>query len=152
MTGPAKRIALVALSPWKQGELFLSFNLACRRLHAALLTDPRLEGSHIEVFESGAIPLSEWVERITAFEPDMMAASAYLWSLPSFALLAEQVKRRLPGCLSSPKVPVRPSRTPRLPRAHLRRTAQVRRRQYHAPFRLGASRARPWRRAVHRPA
>ena len=100
MTGPAKRIALVALSPWKQGELFLSFNLACRRLHAALLTDPRLEGSHIEVFESGAIPLSEWVERITAFEPDMMAASAYLWSLPSFALLAEQVKRRLPGCLT----------------------------------------------------
>lgn len=100
MTGPAKRIALVALSPWKQGELFLSFNLACRRLHAALASDPRLSGSHIEVFESGAIPLSEWVDRIAAFEPDMLAASAYLWSLPSFALLAEQVKRRLPGCLT----------------------------------------------------
>ena len=100
MTGPAKRIALVALSPWKQGELFLSFNIACRRLHAALLSDPRLEGSQIEVFESGAIPLDQWVERIVAYEADMLAASAYLWSLPSFALLAEQVKRRLPGCLT----------------------------------------------------
>jgi hypothetical protein len=100
MTGPAKRIALVALSPWKHGELFLSFNLACRRLHAALLSDPRLSGSQVEVFESGAIPLTEWVDRLVAFEPDMLAASTYLWSLPSFALLAEQVKRRLPECLT----------------------------------------------------
>ena len=100
MTAPAKRIALVALSPWKHGELFLSFNLACRRLHAALLSDPRLSGSQVEVFESGAIPLTEWVDRLVAFEPDMLAASTYLWSLPSFALLAEQVKRRLPECLT----------------------------------------------------
>ena len=100
MTGPAKRIALVALSPWKQGELFLSFNMACRRLHASLLSDPRLAGSQIEVFESGAIPLRDWVERVEAFEPDMLAASAYLWSLPSFALLAERLKKKRPDCLT----------------------------------------------------
>ena len=45
-----------------------------------------------------------------------------------------------------------PGDTAPLPLAHLRRAAQGRRRQHRAPVGLGASRARPRRPAVHRPA
>ena len=97
---PAQRIALVSLSPWKLGARHVSFNLAVRRLQASLMSDPRLAGSEVRVFEMGAEPIATWVELLSDFDPDLMGASAYLWSLPTFSLLARAVKLRSPRCLT----------------------------------------------------
>lgn len=77
-----------------------AFNLACRRLQAAILSDPRLSTTEVRVFERGISPLSEWTAALEEFEPDILAASAYLWSLPTFTVLAREVKRRWPHCIT----------------------------------------------------
>lgn len=100
MTHPARRIALVSLSPWRLGARHVSFNLAVRRLQASLMSDPRLAGSEVRVFEMGAESISTWMERLSEFNPDMLGASAYLWSLPTFGLLARAVKLKSPRCLT----------------------------------------------------
>ncbi|MCA9573826.1 MAG: cobalamin-dependent protein [Polyangiales bacterium] len=100
MSTPAQRIALVSLSPWTLGARHVSFNLAVRRLQAALMSDPRLAQTEVRVFEMGAESLATWVERLAEFDPDMLAASTYLWSLPTFSLLASAIKRRSPRCLT----------------------------------------------------
>ena len=100
MVAAAKRVAIVSLNPWTAGTMSASFNFASRRLHAALRSDPRLSACEVRVFEHGAIPLSQWADTIAEFEPDVLAASAYVWSLPTFTLLAQEVKRRSPECLT----------------------------------------------------
>ncbi|MCB9658384.1 MAG: B12-binding domain-containing radical SAM protein [Polyangiales bacterium] len=100
MSKAARRIALVSLSPWRVGVRHVSFNLAVRRLQASLMSDPRLADSDVRVFEMGAESLSTWVDELVAFDPDLLGASAYLWSLPTFALLARAIKMASPHCLT----------------------------------------------------
>lgn len=100
MSHAAARVALVSLSPWRLGKQHVSFSLAARRLQASLLSDPRLRDTEVRLFEAGSQPLSVWLDDLAEFDPDVLAASAYVWSLPTFSLLAQQIKRRRPQCIT----------------------------------------------------
>jgi len=95
----ATRVAVLALSPWHLPGMHASFSFAARRLQAALMSDPRLDGVEVRLFEHGSVPLETWMAALEDFGPDVVAASAYVWSMPTFALLAEQVKQRIPRAM-----------------------------------------------------
>lgn len=90
----------MALRPCVFGNDDHFFGMAVRRIQAAILCDPRLSNAEVRVFEKGSVPLREWTQELLDFEPDVFAASAYVWSLPTFVLLAHAVRERFPNCLT----------------------------------------------------
>ena len=95
----AARVAILALSPWHLLGMHASFSFAARRLQAALMSDPRLDGLEVRLFEHGSVPLDTWMAELEDFGPDVVAASTYVWSIPTFALLAREVKLRIPKAM-----------------------------------------------------
>lgn len=100
MTTSQLRIALLAIRPAVFGDTDHFFGMAIRRIQASLLSDPRFATAEIRVFERNSSPLRLWVDELTDFRPNVLAASAYVWSMPTFALLATEMRRRFPDCLT----------------------------------------------------
>lgn len=92
---PGRRVALVCIDPWTAGHDLRPFNYAVRKIQAALVAAPGL-GAEVHLVESRSRDVDEFVARVEAIDPDIVGASAYVWSLPTFAAAARRLKRNRP--------------------------------------------------------
>lgn len=87
---------MLCLDTWVDDEktlgTFRPFNYAIRKVQAALVGGG--DGPLAETFliESNVADVEAFFRRVKAVEPDVVAASAYLWSFPTFVALAERIK------------------------------------------------------------
>lgn len=90
-----RRVALVCIDPWTAGHDLRPFNYGVRKIQAALLAAPGLD-AEVHLVESTSRDPDEITERIEAIDPDVVGASAYVWSLPTFFESARRLKRSRP--------------------------------------------------------
>ncbi len=90
-----RRVALLCIDPWSEPEGFHPFNYAVRRVQAALLA-ASIEGVEVHLVEAGETDADTLLARLEAIEPDVVGASAYVWSFAIFVEVAERLKRRRP--------------------------------------------------------
>jgi len=91
-----RRIALVCLTPKEEadGAPYESPSYGIRRIQAAVVADPDLADSEVEVFEVRGRALDETVDEIDAFDPDVVGFSVYVWSFPKLLELSRLLKER----------------------------------------------------------
>lgn len=90
-----RKIALLCIDPWREPQTFHPFNFAVRRVQAALLA-AEVEGAEVHLVEARDADPEALAARLEALEPDVVGASAYVWSFACFVDVAERVKRRRP--------------------------------------------------------
>ena len=101
MSIKVKRIALVCLTPTTDASELGAMELpsyGIRRIQAALLVDPELKHSVIELIDIGRPDVDEYVDTLIAFRPDLIGISIYVWSTPCLIEVARRVKSILPDC------------------------------------------------------
>ena len=97
MRHAGRRIALMCIDP-AEDEGVLSLNYSTRKLIAALQSAPAIEGLDVHLVESCSKHPEEFLQRLEEIEPDIVGAAAYVWSLPTFAQVTREWKRRRPHC------------------------------------------------------
>ena len=86
------KVALLTMNPWMAPEgTHRPFSLAVWRLKA---TVPEVDA---RVFDANDWTVDQWVQALEDYDPDVVAASAYLWSLPTWLAVLERLRR--PGRL-----------------------------------------------------
>ncbi len=90
-----RKIALLCIDPWTEPAAFHPFNYAIRRVQAALLA-AAIEGVEIHLVEATSEDADTLLARLEAIDPDVVGASAYVWSFAMFLDIAERLKRRRP--------------------------------------------------------
>ena len=98
MARSGQRIALLTLDAnMLRDEEWVPFNYAIRRIQAAVAAEPELANAEIRVFEASspdeACSISD---AVMEFRPDLVGASVYLWSFPTFLEIARRVKAERP--------------------------------------------------------
>ena len=91
-----RRVALVCIDPWTAGHDLRPFNYGVRKIQAAVLAAPGLD-AEVHLVESTSRDADEITERIEAIDPDVVGASAYVWSLPTFFEAARRLKKSRPA-------------------------------------------------------
>jgi len=101
MRTAGRRIALLTLDAnMLRDEDWAPFNYAIRRIHAAVRADPELQDAEVQLFEGWSpSDLDRLSAEVEAFDPDIVGASVYLWSFPTFVEIARRVKRARPDRL-----------------------------------------------------
>jgi len=93
------RVTLVVLKPQNDTgsseEEMPCFGV--RRIHAAVLADPRLSDTQVTYIENPLIDVEEWIAQIEASRPDLVGFSVYVWSFPTLLDVARRLKARHPG-------------------------------------------------------
>jgi radical SAM superfamily enzyme YgiQ (UPF0313 family) len=69
-----------------------------RRIHASIISDPRLQDAVVETFDGVNTDVDFTLQRILAFDPDIVGFSAYVWSLPCFLEVARRLRKEIPDC------------------------------------------------------
>lgn len=95
-----RRIALVCLTPAPDTDELGHMSLpsyGIRRIQAAVVGDPLLEGTPVRLVDVGRDDVEAYVQRIVAWEPEIVGFSIYVWSTPCLVAVAREVKRRLPA-------------------------------------------------------
>ncbi len=89
------RVALACIEPELPGGEYTPFSFGPRRVHAALLADPRLdvEVTFLERIERDP---DSWVETLEQADADVVGLSGYVWSFPTFVEVARRLKRSRP--------------------------------------------------------
>jgi radical SAM superfamily enzyme YgiQ (UPF0313 family) len=92
------RVALLCIDPWRVEECEDNrpFNYAVRRIQAAILGHPDLSELELELIESSSLDVDKILARIEAFDPDVIGASAYVWSFPTLLEVCRHAKRSRP--------------------------------------------------------
>ncbi len=87
------RVALLCIDPLRHdfGE-FMPFNYSIRKVQAAILANPALH-IEVQVFDYDSENVEEFVAQIEEMDPDIIGASAYVWSFPTFYEVARALKR-----------------------------------------------------------
>jgi len=98
MSRDDRRIALLCIDP-AEDEGVLSLNYSTRKLVAALRSPPEPEGIDVHLVESREKDPAEFLERLEEIDADLVGASAYVWSMPTFIEVAREWKRRRPDSL-----------------------------------------------------
>lgn len=91
------------MNPWDAEGSLQPFSYASYRIQAALLGTERLSGIDARVMDAdhtNFMSAGRWVERILDYGPDVVGASAYVWSLPTFVEVLRQVKAAKPETLT----------------------------------------------------
>jgi radical SAM superfamily enzyme YgiQ (UPF0313 family) len=70
-----------------------------RRIQAAVVGDLENPGHVVKLIDLGRDDISGYVRAITAFEPDIVGFSIYVWSTPTLVAVARELKSQRPGCL-----------------------------------------------------
>lgn len=92
-----RRVALASISAdVLRGEGFRTFNNGARRIQAALAADPALADAEVHVLDFDSPSPEEVVAAIEAINPDIFAASCYVWSFSTFCAAARELQRRNP--------------------------------------------------------
>lgn len=92
-----RRIAVLAMNPWSDPGRFQPFSYGAYRNATAVIADGALGDIDVRVFDTHGWPLDRWVEEVLAFDPDVVACSAYIWSTPTFYALAQALRGRAPN-------------------------------------------------------
>lgn len=88
-----RRVALLCIDPLEESlEDFHPFNYSVRRVQAGLVA----RGIETHIIESRSKDIEPFLARIAEVDPDIIGASAYVWSFPSFVEIARRVKERRP--------------------------------------------------------
>jgi radical SAM superfamily enzyme YgiQ (UPF0313 family) len=92
------RVAILCIDPWEGPDDigFRPFNYAARKLLAAFRSDPTCDHAEMEVIESRSRNVDEFVQRVEAYDPDIVGASTYVWSFSAFLEVARRLKARRP--------------------------------------------------------
>src|SRR5262245_54661093 len=89
----AQRAALISIDPWTDDNCDnRPFNYAIRKVQAAALADPTLSNWQFEVLDLRTTDVDDFLGRIEALAPDLIGASAYVWSFPTFIELSRRLK------------------------------------------------------------
>lgn len=98
MPKAGRRIALLTLDAnMLRDDEWAPFNYAIRRIQAAVLADPQLADAEVELFEAWTPDALETMAAdVERFDPDLIGASTYLWSFPTFVEIARRLKRARP--------------------------------------------------------
>ena len=91
----ARRVALLCIDPWKSTERIKPFNYAARKVQASLAANRALDVD-VQLIESRSTDVDDFVARVEAVDPDVVAASAYVWSFPTFVEAARKLKAHRP--------------------------------------------------------
>ncbi len=94
-----RRVTLVVLDPKVEGASKEQMpNYGVRRVHAALLGDPRLGDAELRYVEAPSVggDIEAVTEEVLSGEPDVVGFSVYVWSFPHLVEVARRVKRRRP--------------------------------------------------------
>ncbi|WP_020175404.1 B12-binding domain-containing radical SAM protein [Methyloferula stellata] len=95
-----RRIALVCLTPKIDAQELRPMHMpsfGIRRIQAAIIADPALQGAAVALIDRGAEDLTSYVDDILAFDPDIVGFSIYVWSAPFLIGVAQEIKRRRPS-------------------------------------------------------
>lgn len=95
MVSPQKRIALISFDVEVAGSLS-TFSYSIHKLKASLLTCPGLEDAEIRVINEETSDPEALLAPLLEFQPTMIGASLYVWSLLPFRELAKTYKRMHP--------------------------------------------------------
>ena len=90
-----RRVAFLSVDPWPQRQAYLPFNYAVRRVQASLVA-ARLPGCEAHLVETCERDVDAIVARLEALRPDVVGASAYVWSFPTLLEVAARLKRARP--------------------------------------------------------
>src|ERR1700722_6901988 len=92
------RVALLCIDPWRGEECEDNrpFNYAVRRIQAATPGHPGLAAIELELIESSSLDIDDILTRIEALNPDVIGASAYVWSFPTLLEVCRHAKRTRP--------------------------------------------------------
>jgi radical SAM superfamily enzyme YgiQ (UPF0313 family) len=98
MARAGRRIALLTLDAnMLRDDEWAPFNYAIRRIQAAVLADPELRDAEVTLFEAfSPDALETMAADVERFDPDLIGASTYLWSFPTFVEIARRLKRARP--------------------------------------------------------
>ncbi len=88
------RVAILCMNPWDAGGDYQPFSFAAYRIAAAVVASGR--ASEVRVIDGCNWTLQRWIDELEAFDPDVVGASTYVWSLPTFLELASRLKRNRP--------------------------------------------------------
>lgn len=99
MSRTPPRVSLVCLDPVRDdlGD-FKPFNYSIRKVQAAMAADEACDAD-VTVVEYNSKNVEEFTARIEALDPDIVGASAYVWSFPTFYEVARALKRSRPDRL-----------------------------------------------------
>ncbi len=96
----APRVLLMAIDPWKGGAggsgRYAPFNYSVRKIQAAVVADPALADAEVRLIDTDSKDVDLLVEQIEAFDPDIIGASAYVWSFSTFLHVCERIKTNRP--------------------------------------------------------
>src|SRR5215471_3847723 len=94
------RVLLMAIDPWKGGAggsgRYAPFNYSVRKIQAAVVADPALGDAEVRLIDTDSKDVDALVDQIEAFDPDVIGASAYVWSFSTFLKVSERLKRTRP--------------------------------------------------------
>ncbi len=98
MSHAGRRVALLCIDP-AEDEGVLSLNYSTRKLVAALQSPPSIDGLDVHLVESRSKDADEFFERLAEIDPDVVGASSYVWSMPTFMKVARRWKAHRPDSL-----------------------------------------------------
>lgn len=90
-----RKVALLSLDPWPRRQAYAPFNYAVRRVQAALLA-AAIPGVEVTLVETDVADADALFARLDTLAPDVVGASAYVWSFPTFVEVAARLKRARP--------------------------------------------------------
>jgi radical SAM superfamily enzyme YgiQ (UPF0313 family) len=92
------RVAIIALDPWEGTGSFQPFDFGARRIQASLIAaeTPGLQVDFVEA-RIADLDMAAFESRVLETEPDLVAASAFVWSFPLLVDVIEAIKRRRPA-------------------------------------------------------
>lgn len=88
-----RRVAILCLNPWEAELEPRPYSYGAWRILASLRADPRLADVDIRCWEGQGWTVERWVEELASFQPDLIAASLYIWSIPVLAPAISRYKR-----------------------------------------------------------
>lgn len=93
------KIAFIAVDLRWEDETgyFAPFSYAAYKLEAAIRQCDEFAHVETKVFEQVTADPNTFLETLLAFEPTLVAASTYLWSLPTFVALAKLLRQHDPS-------------------------------------------------------
>lgn len=93
------RVALLCIDPLRaeHGD-FKPFNYSVRKVQASLVGQIPAD-VEVRVFEYTSREAAAFLEELERFDPDVIGASTYVWSFPTFFEVARALKRRRPDRL-----------------------------------------------------
>jgi hypothetical protein len=90
-----RKVALLCVDPWARHTSFAPFNYAVRRVQASLL-GAGIDGAEVHLVETRSQDPDALLATLEEIDPDVVGASAYVWSFAMFVEVAERLKRRRP--------------------------------------------------------